>query len=178
MTQGESTRGLLIKMNMQSMTLATLSHPVRLPQPEAWLAAGETPSAGPRTGSGTASRPGERLLGKRILIVEDEALVALNLQFAFEDEGAEVIGPAQSLVDALEAVTHVGEIDLAVLDVDLAGENVYPVAELLRQRGVPFAFHSGHGSRSKLASLFPGTTTFIKPVMPETLIAHLLKIGN
>jgi CheY-like chemotaxis protein len=178
LTQGVNTRGLSTKMTMQSLIPATLRYPVRLTRPEAWLATGESPPEGPRPGSIAAGRPGERLLGKRILIVEDEALVALNLQLSFEDEGAEVIGPVQSLMDALEAVTHGGEIDLAVLDVDVAGENVYPVAELLRQRGVPFAFHTGHGSRSKLAALFPGTTTFLKPVLPETLVAHLLKIAK
>lgn len=133
-----------------------------------------------RTGGGhpATGGPGERLLGKRILIVEDEGLVALELKLAFEDEGAEIVGPAQSLIKALEAVAHGGEIDLAVLDIDLAGDSVYPVAELLRQRRVPFAFHTGHGSRSELSGLFPGTATFAKPTLPETLIAHLLKIGG
>jgi CheY-like chemotaxis protein len=121
---------------------------------------------------------GARLLGKRILIVEDEALVAFELQLSLEDEGAEIVGPALSLMKALEAVAHEGRIDLAVLDVDLAGEDVYPVAELLLQRGVPFVFHTGHGSRAQLTGLFPGTRTFIKPALPETLIAHLLKIAK
>jgi CheY-like chemotaxis protein len=130
------------------------------------------------TGAASAGRPGERLLGKRILIVEDEALVALELQFAFEDEGAEIVGPALSLMKALETATHDAEIDLALLDVDIAGENVFPVAELLRRRGVPFAFHTGHASRSELGALFPGTVTFIKPAMAEALIAHLRKIAR
>jgi len=118
--------------------------------------------------------PRERLLGKRVLIVEDEALLALELQFAFEDEGAQVIGPALSLMKAVEAVAHAPEIDFAVLDVDLAGEDVSPIAEMLLQRGVAFLFHTGHGSRSHLTQLYPGTITLMKPTLPETLIDHLL----
>lgn len=119
-------------------------------------------------------RPGERLLGKAVLIVEDEALLALELQLAYEDEGAEVIGPALSLMAAVEAVAHTPRIDFAVLDVDLAGEDVYPIAEMLLQRGVAFLFHTGHGSRTQLEQLYPGSKTLTKPTLPETLIDHLL----
>jgi CheY-like chemotaxis protein len=140
-------------------------------------AGGQAPG---RSGASAApsGSPGERLLGLRILVVEDEGLLALELQLAFEDEGAEVVGPVQSLARALETVTADTAIDLAILDVDLAGENVYPVAELLAQRSVPFAFHTGHASRAELSALFPGSTTFIKPTLPETLIGHLAKIAR
>lgn len=153
-------------------------YPVVLDRMPARLAASGLPPKGAGARAAAGGRPGERLLGKRILVVEDEALVALELQFAFEDEGAEVVGPAQSLMRALELATHDSEIDLALLDVDVAGDNIFPVAELLRQRGVPFAFHTGHASRSELGALFPGTTTFIKPAMTETLITHLGKIAR
>jgi DNA-binding response OmpR family regulator len=123
------------------------------------------------------ARSSSSLQGKRILVVEDEALVAFELQLAFDDEGAEIVGPALSLMKALELVAHT-EIDIAVLDVDLGGDSVYPVAELLLQRRVPFLFHTGHGSRAQLSALFPGTTTFLKPAMPETLIAHLARIAR
>ncbi|MBW8754134.1 MAG: response regulator [Sphingomonadales bacterium] len=160
------------------MSIATHHYPVILDRTITRIAAADKPPKNAGTAASPSVSPGERLLGKRVLIVEDEALVALELRFAFEDEGAEVLGPAQSLMKALEAVTHEREIDLALLDVDLAGENVYPVAELLRQRSVPFAFHTGHASRSELGTLFPGTTTFIKPALTETLIAHMMKIGR
>lgn len=125
-----------------------------------------------------SGRRRERLLGKRVLIVEDEAMVALELQYAFEDEGAQIVGPAQTLRLALDRVEQDRDIDVALLDVDLAGENIYPVADLLRERGVPFAFHTGHGSRSEMASLFPGATTFMKPALPEALIEHLARIAG
>jgi CheY-like chemotaxis protein len=160
-------------------TPAIHCYPVRLDRALPYLAAPAGRRGGSSEGAGrSGASPGERLLGRRILIVEDEALVAFELQLSLEDEGAEIIGPALSLMKALEAVAHEREIDLAVLDVDLGGEDIYPVAELLLQRQVPFVFHTGHGSRSKLTSLFPGTVTFIKPALPETLIAHLLRIAR
>ena len=116
-----------------------------------------------------------RLLGMRVLVVEDEALVALDLQFALEDEGAIVIGPALSLPDALELLACEPHIDGAILDVDLAGIEVYPAADLLRARGIPFVFHTGHGSRVSLSERFPGSLTCSKPTTPATLITALLQ---
>lgn len=147
-------------------------------QSAAWLAASGNDEAGGTQPDAPFGRPGERLLGKRVLIVEDEALLALELQFAFEDEGAEVIGPAMSLDMALGVVALHDEIDYAVLDVDIAGKEVYPVAAILQQRGVPFLFHTGHGSRSQLAAMFPGAVTCIKPAMPNALVLQLLRLGR
>jgi DNA-binding response OmpR family regulator len=156
----------------------TLSYPVQLAQPGAWFASSGTPSAGGPRSHHSGAHPHERLLGKRVLIVEDEALLALELQLAFEDEGAEVLGPALSLMKALEAVTYEARIDVAVLDVDLGGEDVFPIAELLLQRRVPFIFNTAHGSRNVLCGLFPGALTFTKPTLPDTLIAHLVRMTH
>ncbi len=116
---------------------------------------------------------GEKLLGLQVLIVEDEALVAIDLQFAFEDAGAEVLGPAMSLSDALAVAEQAAHIDCALLDVDLAGHDVYPVAHVLQRRGIPFIFHTGHGSRRRHAEMFPGALTCLKPTLPEKLIELL-----
>ena len=121
---------------------------------------------------------GERLLGKRILIVEDEALLAMEMQFAFEDEGAEVLGPALSLEAATTLVAGTPEIDAAILDVDLGGHDVYPVASLLAARGVPFLFHTGHGSEASLAALFPSAITLTKPTFPDTLVRELRRLAS
>lgn len=149
---------------------------IAIPEPESRLAA-----FGSRPDKWSAGRPADegwraRLLGKRVLIVEDEALLALELQLAFEEEGAEVIGPALSLMQALDTVAHAGKLDLAVLDVDLGGEDVYPIAELLLQRGVPFLFHTGHGSHREITQLFPDALTLMKPTLTETLVDHLLRL--
>lgn len=153
-----------------------INYPVRLPLPFSLQPGSSGGEGRSPLGSGSA-RPGERLLGKRILIVEDQALLALELQFAFEDEGAEVIGPALSLAAARQAVVEHVEIDLAVLDVDLSGADVYPVAAMLQQRGVPFVFHTGHGTEPEIHALFPGATICIKPTLPHALIAQLLTLG-
>lgn len=131
-------------------------------------AARDGPMPAPRSGSN--AHPGEKLLGKHVLIVEDEALVAMDLQFAFEDAGAEVLGPAMSLGDALAIAEHAAQIDCALLDVDIAGHDVYPVAKMLQDRGTPFIFHTAHGSGLAHGEMFPGTITCLKPTLPETLI--------
>lgn len=114
----------------------------------------------------------DRLSGRSVLIVEDEALVAIDLQLAFEDAGADVLGPAMSVRDAL-AIAEQERIDCALLDVDIAGHDVYPVAQVLQRRGIPFIFHTGHGSRRAHSEMFPGVITCLKPTLPGKLIELL-----
>ena len=159
------------------MQNSILTYPVQTPRSHIRFAASQGHPDG-EAAADTDRRAGERLLGKRILIVEDEALLAFELQLAFEDEGAEVLGPALTLMKALEVVTHAREIDFAVLDVDIAGEDVYPIAELLLQRGVPFVFHTGHGSRAHLTQLFPAAVTLMKPTRPDTLIGLAQRMSS
>ena len=83
------------------------------------------------------------LEGKRVLIVEDEGLVAMTAEMAVEDEGAVVVGPATTLEQGL-ALARAGGIDAAVLDVNLRGEKSYPIADVLVERGVPFVFATGY----------------------------------
>lgn len=86
----------------------------------------------------------EVLVGKRVLIVEDEMLVAILIEDFLADLGCTTVGPCGSVAIALDAArTEV--FDLAVLDVNLGGEMVYPVAELLAERHIPFLFLSGYG---------------------------------
>jgi len=120
--------------------------------------------------------PGERLLGRRILIVEDEAMLAMDLEFTFEDEGAEILGPALSLDAAQKLIDSEPEIDAAVLDVDVGGHDVFPVASRLVERGVPIVFHTGHGSREELDALFPGAVTCTKPTLPAELVMQLRRL--
>jgi CheY-like chemotaxis protein len=88
----------------------------------------------------------EALNGQCLLVVEDEYIVATDLARALEDRGAHVIGPAGSIEDALELLAADRKIDGAVLDINVRGERVYPVAEALRARGVPFVFATGYDS--------------------------------
>jgi CheY-like chemotaxis protein len=84
------------------------------------------------------------LTGKRVLIVEDELLVALLIEDLLIELGCQTLGPCGSVALALDAARS-ERFDLAVLDVNLAGEMVYPVAEVLAQRQIPFLFLSGYG---------------------------------
>ena len=82
---------------------------------------------------------------KPILVVEDEALVAMMIADTLEDIGWRVIGPAATVAQALELM-GAEEPEAAVLDVNLGGETVYPVAEALQERGVPYLFLTGYGA--------------------------------
>lgn len=79
----------------------------------------------------------------RILLVEDEPMIAFALEDMVLDLGYEVIGPAYRLSDALRLAGE-GAIDGAILDVNLNEESSFPVADLLRDRGVPFLFATGY----------------------------------
>jgi CheY-like chemotaxis protein len=82
--------------------------------------------------------------GLRVLVVEDEALVAMLVEDMLTDLGCLVVGPVADLDEALALVGEDG-IDCAVLDVNLAGKPIFPVADALKEKGVPFAFASGYG---------------------------------
>ena len=81
---------------------------------------------------------------KRILVVEDEPIVALSLQDMLDDLGFEVVGPAFRAAAALE-LARSEAIDAAILDVNMAGETSYGVAEALRSRSIPYLFATGYG---------------------------------
>ena len=83
------------------------------------------------------------LEGLRILVVEDEFLVATLIEDMLVAAGCVVAGPVPRLSEALEAVDH-ETFDAAVLDVNLGGERVYPVADALSRRNVPFVFVTGY----------------------------------
>ena len=81
----------------------------------------------------------------RVLVVEDEALVAMLIEDMIHDSGDEVVGSAGKLTDAV-ALAQETQADVALLDINLGGVLAYPVADVLRQRGVPIVFTSGYGS--------------------------------
>jgi DNA-binding response OmpR family regulator len=87
------------------------------------------------------------LAGRRVLVVEDELMVAMLVETVLEDEDCAVVGPYGDLDEALAAATR-EKLDLAVLDINLAGRMVFPVAEILVQRNVPFLLLSGYGDKA------------------------------
>lgn len=87
----------------------------------------------------------KNLAGYRILILEDELYVGFDLRAELLDCGAEVIGPIADLDMAFDIVDTKSSIDAAVLDVNLRGELVFPLADLLVQQDIPFIFTTGYG---------------------------------
>jgi CheY-like chemotaxis protein len=87
------------------------------------------------------------LCGKRVLVVEDEALVAILIEDLLEECGCSIVGPCGSVEMAME-LAQTEAFDLAVLDVNLRGLKVYPVAEVLAERHIPFLFLSGYGEEA------------------------------
>ena len=85
------------------------------------------------------------LKGRRILVVEDELMIAMLVEDMLADLGCTVVGPAHTLDAALKLVESEGQIDAALLDVNLAGQPVFPVADALRARHVPPIFSTGYG---------------------------------
>jgi CheY-like chemotaxis protein len=84
------------------------------------------------------------LASLRVLVVEDEGPVAMLVEAMLDDLGCTVVLSAASVREALDLVSR-GGFDVALLDVNLAGEKVFPVADELRRLGVPFTFASGYG---------------------------------
>jgi CheY-like chemotaxis protein len=113
------------------------------------------------------------LAGLRVLLVEDEMLVSLLIEELLVEQDCVVIGPYDRVPEALE-VARSEVIHLAVLDVNIAGEKVYPVAEILETRGIPFLLLSGYGA-SAIPSNRPTWRVCSKPFQPKELIAMLAK---
>ena len=107
----------------------------------------------------------------RVLIVEDEMLVAMNMEDMLLDLGHEVAGMASRLAPAL-ALAKDAAFDAAILDVNLAGERSFPVADLLVERGAPFLFATGYGIQG-IEERYRSCTVLQKPFRSADLKAAL-----
>jgi len=116
------------------------------------------------------TRPGGAR-GGRVLLVEDEALVALEVAGTLGEAGFEVIGPASTVRQALELLERKG-CDAAVLDVNLGSETAEPVAARLGRSRTPFVTVSGY-SREQQPAVFHGSPQLAKPLRPELLVAEV-----
>jgi CheY-like chemotaxis protein len=111
-----------------------------------------------------------KLAGKRILVVEDEYFIASDLQRALRQEGAEVVGPVGNLARGLRMVAE-GDLDAAILDVNLEGDMSYPIADQLVAEHVPFMFLTGYDGWS-LPLAYQATPRLSKPFsQPEVIKA-------
>jgi DNA-binding response OmpR family regulator len=115
------------------------------------------------------------LQGKRILVIEDEYLVAQVVIDYLEDAGAEVVGPFGRIDDALAFIdNHHFTLDAAVLDVNLHGQKSYPIADALAANNVMFVFATGYGGET-LDSRYLHFRRCEKPFNQQALIAALCK---
>ncbi|MEM8827546.1 MAG: response regulator [Pseudomonadota bacterium] len=123
----------------------------------------------------TAER--DRLDGRTVLLVEDELLIAMDIEAELVDRGVKVCGPVTRVSEGIPIVENDCEdVDAAILDVNLRGEDVYPIAERLAARGVPFLFHTGHGDAQKLQARFGRIPVCAKPVQTSELIDEVARL--
>jgi CheY-like chemotaxis protein len=113
-------------------------------------------------------KAGELLKGRSILIVEDEMLVAMALEDLFRQLGCEVLGPANSVERALSMLERM-QPDVALLDLNLNGEPVTPVARALTDRGVPFVVTSGYSDPALQEPELRAAPKVDKPFRQEVL---------
>jgi CheY-like chemotaxis protein len=109
-----------------------------------------------------------------VLVVEDEAIVSMMIEDYLEDFGCNVVGTAARINEAMDMARTL-DLDVAVLDVNLAGTLSYPVADILRSRGIPFLFSTGYGAAG-LPEHLKDALVLSKPYAPEALAIALLSV--
>ena len=109
-----------------------------------------------------------KLAGRPVMVAEDELLVAMLIEDILADAGCTVVGPFSNVADALQAV-EAGGIDVALLDVNLRGQKIYPVGMELQARGIPFYLLSGYG-QDAIPSEHPTWKACSKPFKAEDII--------
>lgn len=104
---------------------------------------------------------------RRVLIVEDELLVVMYLEDLLTEMGHHVVGSASRMNDAIDMASEAA-FDFAVLDLNLAGVTSFPIADILRRRGIPFVFATGYGSAG-LVDGYRNEPTLSKPFDSKAL---------
>jgi DNA-binding NtrC family response regulator len=115
------------------------------------------------------------LRGRRVMIVEDEVLVAMELERLLEEQGCAVVGPAPT-VDRALALLDRERPDAVILDVNLDGQTAIPVAAALNARGVPFVLATGYGNAQAAEPELKGVPRIDKPVSHDRLVRVLARI--
>jgi CheY-like chemotaxis protein len=116
----------------------------------------------------------QELTGHRVLVVEDEFFLASEIEDALTRAGSDVVGPIPDPLGAIDQVLADG-FDLAVLDINLGGDLVFPVADALAERGVPFLFASAYPG-SGVPSSYRDRPLIVQPYVARELIAGVLDL--
>lgn len=119
----------------------------------------------------------DALSGKRVLIVEDEMLAAMELIDMLEAKGCEIIGPAATLTSA-NKLADTCDFDSAVLDITLRDGEVFPFAQRLTDEGTPFMFATAYGSSAGAHTEFSHVPVVPKPYPERRLLSHLAQLLN
>lgn len=114
------------------------------------------------------------LAGLRILVIEDEFLIALDVEQLCYDNGAADV----AIVNRMQPPHQLPDCDVAILDLVLSGISTVPLAEHFQRRGTPFVFVSGYQDRPELTARFPGTPLLPKPYVPEDLLAAVAGLST
>lgn len=117
------------------------------------------------------------LSGRRVLVVEDEYFQADDMAHLLRALGAEVVGPVSEMEDALELLDTGRPVALAVLDINLKGEMIYPAADKLRSRAIPFIFTSGY-DRGPIPDQYRDILLLEKPIDDGTIGRALRELAR
>ena len=130
--------------------------------------------------------------GTRVLVVEDDELAAMHVEGTLSDLGCDMCGLSRSIPDSIEAIGTL-QMDAALLDVNLAGQQVFPAANILTQREIPIIFSSGYGTAGvpeqyRTALVIPKPFTFqeleaalrlvVSDNMSSEMCAHQIALGS
>lgn len=112
---------------------------------------------------------------QRILVAEDERIIAFDLCDTVEEAGYEVEGPHSGITSAMLACQK-ERPDLAILDIELEDGMVYELAQKLANENVPIIFHSGHEAEAEVARRFPQAMTLAKPCPPSDVLRAINRV--
>ncbi|MGH6982092.1 MAG: response regulator [Stellaceae bacterium] len=121
----------------------------------------------------SSEQPGGGVPRRRILLVEDEILVATLIESMLAEFGYEIVGPIAHVGKAIEMAQQ-EVLHAAILDVNIRGQEVYPVAEALTARGIPYIFSTGYGNGGLRAS-YRNRPTLTKPFLRRDLL-HVIEV--
>jgi DNA-binding NtrC family response regulator len=117
-----------------------------------------------------SSLNGARVLaGARVLVVEDDAIIAMDLAMILAEAGAEVAGACRTVKDGLIAAAE-RDLSAALLDTQLGNETVEPVARLLARRKIPFALYTGQADTGPIRAEWPKCKIICKPARPNAIV--------
>jgi DNA-binding response OmpR family regulator len=119
--------------------------------------------------------PHTALLGARVLIVEDDALLLMELESILQDAGAEIMGCCRNVPEALRALEQ-NRISVAILDVRIGHTTIAPVARGLAKRGTPFLFYTGQVENDPTLAEWAGHAVLSKPARPAAIVEAIARL--